>query len=128
MRRPGRTRSRGACCRRCPERHARPLPLASRPRRCDLFLDGLATVVTEGRAAGAASLRGGVDAFLSEETSDSDSFAGATSRRTLPAMLWDWKSWGVLSARHIELARVRGALAPLVDRTERTRRLRGLVR
>jgi hypothetical protein len=28
-------------------------------------------------------------------------------------MLWDWHSWAALSARHVELARASGALAPL---------------
>ena len=29
------------------------------------------------------------------------------------SFLWDWRSWDVLSAKHIELARASGALAPL---------------
>jgi DNA-binding CsgD family transcriptional regulator len=28
-------------------------------------------------------------------------------------MLWDWRSWDALSSRHVELARLSGALAPL---------------
>jgi hypothetical protein len=54
-------------------RAARSAPPARPPTPpCDLFLDGLAIVVTDGRAAAAADLRVAVDAFLSDEIPDSD--------------------------------------------------------
>ena len=105
-------------------RHGGLLPEVSRAARsappacdsaapCDLFLDGLATVVTEGRAAGAPSLRRALDAFLSEETSDSDLLQWGHVATHAACMLWDWRSWEILSSRRVELARVCGALAPL---------------
>ena len=80
---------------------------------CDLVLDGLATVVIDGRAAGAASLRRAVDMFLSGEIADSDFLLWGPYAIHAAAMLWDWKSWEFLTAKYVELARASGALAPL---------------
>jgi DNA-binding CsgD family transcriptional regulator len=80
---------------------------------CDLFLDGLATMVTDGRAASAASFRRAVDAFLSDEVSDNEFVQWGHLATSVAVHLWDWKSWERLSAKHVELARASGALAPL---------------
>ena len=80
---------------------------------CDLFLDGIALVVTDGRAAGAASLRRAVDAYLGDEVPDAEFVQWGHLATSGACMLWDWKSWEFLSAKHVELARVSGALAPL---------------
>jgi DNA-binding CsgD family transcriptional regulator len=92
-------------------RSAPPAPDSAPP--CDLFLDGFATVVTDGRAAAAASHRRAVDAFLGDEISDSDFLQWGHLATHSACVLWDWKSWDTLSAKHVELARVSGALAPL---------------
>jgi DNA-binding CsgD family transcriptional regulator len=78
-----------------------------------LFLEGLATVVTDGRAAGAVLLRKALDAFLADVISDSDFLQWGHLATSAACMLWDWKSWDILSAKHVELARASGALAPL---------------
>jgi DNA-binding CsgD family transcriptional regulator len=80
---------------------------------CDLFLDGLATMVTDGRAASAGSFRRAVDAFLSDDVSDSEFVQWGHLATSVAVHLWDWKSWEHLSAKHVELARASGALAPL---------------
>ena len=92
-------------------RSAPPPPF--RATACDLFLDGVATVVIGGRAAGAGSLRHAVDAFLSDEIPDHEFLQWGHLATSSACMLWDWKSWDTLSAKHVELARASGALAPL---------------
>jgi DNA-binding CsgD family transcriptional regulator len=88
-------------------------PPPERATACDLFLDGLATVVAEGRAAGAGSLRRAVDAFLGDEIPDNEFLQWGHLATASACALWDWKSWDTLSAKHVELARASGALAPL---------------
>jgi DNA-binding CsgD family transcriptional regulator len=80
---------------------------------CDLFLDGLATMVTDGRAASAGSFRRAVDAFLGDEVSDNEFLQWGHLATSSACHLWDWKSWDRLSTKHVELARASGALAPL---------------
>jgi DNA-binding CsgD family transcriptional regulator/tetratricopeptide (TPR) repeat protein len=88
-------------------------PAPDGARLCDLLLDGLATVVTDGRAAAAASLRRAVDMCLGDEISDNDLLRWGHLATRAACILWDWKSFDVLSAKHVELARVSGALLPL---------------
>jgi DNA-binding CsgD family transcriptional regulator/tetratricopeptide (TPR) repeat protein len=80
---------------------------------CDLFLDGLATVVTDGRAEAAASLRTAVDAFLGDDVSDAEYLQWGHLASTAANLLWDCHSFDILSAKYVELARVAGALARL---------------
>jgi DNA-binding CsgD family transcriptional regulator len=107
--------------------HARPgglLPEVSRAARSapppgeapppyDLFLDGIATMVTDGRAAGVPSLTKAVATFLGDQLSDREWVQWGHLATAAAVMLWDWESWATLSARHVELARASGALAPL---------------
>jgi DNA-binding CsgD family transcriptional regulator len=79
----------------------------------DLFLDALATVVTDGRPAAAPALRRAVDAFLAEEMSDDDLVQWGSTATSAAAMLWDCRSWQALLVRHVERARRLGALAAL---------------
>jgi DNA-binding CsgD family transcriptional regulator len=88
-------------------------PTPDESPRCGLFLDGFATVVTDGRAVGAPVLRRAVDAFLSDEVSDHEVVQWGHLATTAACLLWDWHSWQALSLRHVELARASGALAPL---------------
>jgi DNA-binding CsgD family transcriptional regulator len=95
-------------------RSARSAPAApDSPSACDLFLDGLATVVTDGRSAGASSLRRAVDAFLGDEIEDEEFVRWGHLATAAACTLWDWESWEILSAKHVRLARASGALAPL---------------
>ena len=81
----------------------------------DLLLDGLAAIVTDGRAAGASSLRRAVDAFLGDEISDSRFLQWGHMISGAAGVLWDWKSWEIVSAQHVALARASGALAALAN-------------
>jgi DNA-binding CsgD family transcriptional regulator len=93
---------------------ARSAPTAQPPAPpCDLFLDALATVVTDGRTAGAAGLRVAVDTFLGDEIPDNDFVQWGHLATFAASLLWDWRSWDTLSAKHVQLARTSGALAPL---------------
>ena len=80
---------------------------------CDRFLDGVATVVTQGRAAAASSLRAAVDAFLSDSVSDAEFLQWGHLASHAASLLWDCRSWDLVSAKHVELARGSGALATL---------------
>jgi DNA-binding CsgD family transcriptional regulator len=92
-------------------RSAPPPPKGAPP--CDLFLDGLAKLVIDGHAAAAPNLRVAVNTFLGDEVSDNDFVQWGHLTTLAACTLWDWKSWEALSAKHVELARISGALAPL---------------
>ena len=92
-------------------RSAPPPPEGAPP--CDLFLDGLVKLVTDGNAAAAPSLRVAVDPFLGGDVSANDFVQWGHLATLAACTLWDWKSWDALSAKHVELARISGALAPL---------------
>jgi DNA-binding CsgD family transcriptional regulator len=79
----------------------------------DLFLDALAAVVLDGRAASAASYRRAVDAFCGDGVSDGEFIRWAHVASHSSAQLWDWSRWELVSAKHVRLARASGALAPL---------------
>jgi DNA-binding CsgD family transcriptional regulator len=88
-------------------------PASDAGRPCDLLLDGFATVATEGRAAGAASLRRALDAFLGDEVPDNDFVQSGRLAASAACMLWDCESWEILSTKQLRLARASGALASL---------------
>ena len=89
------------------------MPEAQAPRPCDLLLEGLCTVVVEGRAAAESSLRRAVDAFLRDEVSVEEWLAWGIIAQIAAMALWDFDAWVVLSTQHMELARASGALSPL---------------
>jgi len=92
---------------------ARSAPPARMPSPHDLLLDGLATSVTDGRAAGAHMLREAVDAFLDNAVADSEILQWGHLATGSAAVLWDWRRCDAISAKHVEIARASGALAPL---------------
>jgi DNA-binding CsgD family transcriptional regulator len=79
----------------------------------EVCLQGFARVVVDGRAAGAPILRRAVDAFLQGEIPDGDFVQWGNLATAAAHMLWDWQSWDILNAKHVELARASGALASL---------------
>jgi DNA-binding CsgD family transcriptional regulator/tetratricopeptide (TPR) repeat protein len=91
---------------------AAPSP-AEAPRPCDLLLDGLATMVTQGRAAAEPTLRPAVAAFLGDQVSGEEWLQWGIFAQMAAMAVWDFDSWVALSTRHVELARASGALAPL---------------
>ena len=91
---------------------AAPIP-SPPPRACDLLLDGMAVLTTEGYGAGMPILKRALSAFRNEEGGTEEAlrwlpFACCASRD-----VWDEESWYGLSARLIESARETGALIML---------------
>ena len=78
-----------------------------------ILLDGLATLITDGLAAAAPSLRAAVDAFLGGQPSVDQWLHWGVLASNAALALWDFDSWETVSARHVELARSSDALAPL---------------
>src|SRR5262249_32017602 len=94
-------------------RAARAAPAAPDPARPhDLLLDGLATVMTDGTAAAAPTLRRALNAFGSVELSDNE---GLWYAYQCPAatVLWDHESFQVLAANFVVSTRALGALRML---------------
>jgi DNA-binding CsgD family transcriptional regulator/tetratricopeptide (TPR) repeat protein len=93
-------------------RAARSAPLSTRPSQpFDLLLDGLALLITDGRAAAASALRRASSAFAAAETPVENSFRW-TALPPIPSyVLWDDESWYAINARQLALAREAGALA-----------------
>jgi DNA-binding CsgD family transcriptional regulator len=95
-------------------RAAASAPRPTRPlRRSDLLLDGLATLVTEGRAKAAPLLRQTTAAFADEALPHEKNFRWGWMTTIPPNLLWDEDSWYAISSRHLKEARDAGALARL---------------
>ena len=86
---------------------------AYEPRPSDLLLDGLATLITEGRGVAAPILRKAISAFRGEEISVEKGLQWAVLASSAAVVLWDFDSWQAIINRHVELAREAGALTPL---------------
>jgi DNA-binding CsgD family transcriptional regulator len=91
---------------------AAPQP-AGAPRPCDLLLDGLTTMITQGHAAAEPTLRRAVNAFLADQVSGEEWLQWGILAQMAAMAVWDFDSWVALSTRHVELARASGALASL---------------
>jgi DNA-binding CsgD family transcriptional regulator len=83
------------------------------PSACDLLLDGLAALVTDGRAAAAPALTPAVRAFRGDEVSIEQWLQWGVLASSAAVALWDFESWDAVSTRQIELARSAGALTLL---------------
>ena len=91
---------------------AAPQPAAA-PRPCDLLLDGLTTMIAQGRAVAEPAIRRAVAAFLGDQVSGEEWLQWGIFAQMAAMAAWDFDSWVALSTRHLELARALGALAPL---------------
>ena len=91
---------------------AAPQP-ARGPRPGDLLLDGLTTMIVQGRAAAEPAMRRAVTAFLDDQVSGEDRLKWGVLAQVATMAVWDFDSWDALSARDVEFARAWGALAPL---------------
>ncbi len=81
----------------------------------DLLLDGLATLVTDGRGASPPVLKRAVRAVSDKAVPAPDALRWLPFACEMSRAAWDDESWHVLSARLIELARRAGALTVLPD-------------
>ena len=89
-----------------------PAPSAP-PRAPDFLLDGLALLVTDGRAAGTPLLKRSLSAFSGQDISTEEGLRWLWLAGRVADDLWDDQSWEVLCTRHVKLARQAGALTEL---------------
>src|SRR4051794_3987282 len=95
-------------------RAATAAPRPTRPLRAsDLLLDGLSTLVTEGRAAAAPLLRRATASFSNEASPGQENFHWGKTTTISAKLLWDEDSWHAIIARYLREARDAGALARL---------------
>ncbi|MDH2413772.1 LuxR family transcriptional regulator [Nocardioides sp. CER19] len=90
--------------------------LAATPGRepCAHLLSGLSTLILDSPREAAPALRRALTAFIDDGavTDEWLHYGALVSNAALT--LWDFAAWDAASARHVELARASGALAPLV--------------
>jgi DNA-binding CsgD family transcriptional regulator len=89
-------------------------PPAGAPRPSDLLLDGLAVLVTEGRAQAAPLLRRATRVFAEEEIIMEERLRWATPAAMAAVMTWDDERWHTIEARQLQSCREAGLLAQLV--------------
>jgi len=88
-------------------------PAHGPPAPSDLLLDGLATLIIDGRAEAAPTLRRAVDAFRDEEIAGQKGLQWAVLASTASAILWDFDSWEAIITAHADRARATGGYAAL---------------
>ncbi|MFC6083991.1 helix-turn-helix transcriptional regulator [Sphaerisporangium aureirubrum] len=81
----------------------------------DHLLDGLAALVTDGTATAHPLLREAVAGFLDNEVPPAQWLHCGVLVANAALSLWDYDRWEAANARHVELARAGGALAPLAN-------------
>jgi DNA-binding CsgD family transcriptional regulator len=82
-------------------------------RPSDLLLDGLATLITEGRGAADRPLREAADAFAGAEGSNEENFRWGWLATVPSNLLWDYETWHAINMRQLRGAREIGALVRL---------------
>jgi DNA-binding CsgD family transcriptional regulator len=83
------------------------------PRACDLLLEGVAVLATQGYAAGAPTLKRSLSAFRDEPMSQEDALRWLWLACRVARALGDDASWDALTDRQVGLAREAGALSML---------------
>jgi DNA-binding CsgD family transcriptional regulator len=86
---------------------------AAAPRPCEVLLDGLTTMILQGRAAAEPAIRRALTAFVGDHVSDEEWLQWGIFAQMAAMAVWDFDGWVALSNRHVEMARALGALAPL---------------
>jgi len=95
-------------------RAVRALPPPARPARpVDLLLDGLALLITEGRAAAISALRGAARVLAAEGLSARERFRWGWLASAPSYAMWDNEATRAVIARQIRLVRDAGALEQL---------------
>jgi DNA-binding CsgD family transcriptional regulator len=87
---------------------------AGAPRPSDLLLEGLAVLVTEGRAQAAPLLRRAARVFAGEEITLEERLRWGLAAEMAAAMVWDEERWHTIVARELQSCREAGLLAQLV--------------
>jgi DNA-binding CsgD family transcriptional regulator len=82
-------------------------------RACDLLLEGLAVLTTQGYAAGAPMLKAALAAFRDDELAEEEELRWLWLACHIARALCDDQAWDELTAQQVELARRSGAFALL---------------
>jgi DNA-binding CsgD family transcriptional regulator len=85
-------------------------PPASAPRPSDLLLDGLAVLVTEGRARAAPLLRQAAHVFAEDEITVEEGLRYGWAAPVAAAMVWEEEYWHAIVARLLQSLREAGLL------------------
>jgi DNA-binding CsgD family transcriptional regulator len=83
---------------------------AKPPRPCDLLLEGLALVFTEGRRAATPMLRRAIAAFAGQDVSGEEVLRWGWLATAAAVLLWDYDACLAIATRGVQLARDSGAL------------------
>ncbi|HEY2267616.1 MAG TPA: AAA family ATPase [Streptosporangiaceae bacterium] len=83
------------------------------PRPSDLLLDGLAVLVTEGRAKAAPLLRRAARIFAEDEIAVDEGLRWGWLATVAAALVWDEDCWHAIVTRELQSCREAGLLAPL---------------
>jgi DNA-binding CsgD family transcriptional regulator len=95
-------------------RAARAVPVAAGPPHpADLVLAGLATVVTDGLAAAAPTLRRALRAFNDADMTKAEELRWGWFAQAAASALWDDDAWHAMLVRQVRIAREAGALDQL---------------
>ena len=94
-------------------RAALDLPMPAQPRALDLLLEGLALLITDGRAAAAPRLRQAARTFASADVAVEERLRGGWLAHVAAAELWDEDTWHAITVRQTQVAREVGALEQL---------------
>ncbi|WP_232789855.1 ATP-binding protein [Streptomyces jeddahensis] len=90
---------------------ARALPPGTQPPRAiDLLLDGLALLVTDGRATAAPTLRQAVSVFAGQDVGIEEGLRWGWLATAASNVLWDDDGWRAICSRQIQLVHRTGAL------------------
>jgi len=89
-------------------------PPAGAPSPSDLLLDGLAVLVTEGRAEAAPLLRRAARVFAEEEIPMAERLRWGFLAVVAAIMVWDEQRWHTIEVRQLRSCREAGLLAQLV--------------
>jgi len=89
-------------------------PPAGAPRPPDLLLDGLAVLVTEGRAPAAPLLSRAARAFAGEEITMAERLRWSPVAVVAALTVWDEQCWHTIQARELQSCPEAGLLAQLV--------------
>jgi DNA-binding CsgD family transcriptional regulator len=89
-------------------------PPAGAPRPSDQLLDGLAVLVTEGRAQAAPLLRRSARVFADEEITTAERRRWSPVAVVAAVTVWDEECWHAIQARELQSCREAGLLAQLV--------------
>jgi DNA-binding CsgD family transcriptional regulator len=88
-------------------------PPAAAPRPVDLLLDGLATLIAHGPAAGTPRLRDALGAFARRDMEPTEALRWRWLAGRAAGFIWEHEGWDLLTAHHIRGAREAGMLAEL---------------